>query len=116
MVDPFGEPIDDRTVSFRARRKDRHPRWRIGQGRIDSSTGEFLTKVATRTTLEFWTRFWNQGWYRKWFADERTFEVGEGVDLGDFQLGQAPIVEFRAMTSVASAGGHASPFPSPTWS
>jgi hypothetical protein len=111
VVDPFGEPIDDRTVSFRARRKDRHPRWHIGRGRIDSSTGEFLTKVATRTTLEFWTRFWNQGWYRKWFADERTFEVGEAVDLEDFQLGQAPIVEFRAMTSVASAGGNASPVP-----
>lgn len=109
VVDAFGEPIDDRTVHFRARRLDRHPRWHTGWGRISSSTGEFLTKVATRTQLMFYTRFWNQGWLRKWFKDERTFDLGDSVDLGDFQLGEAPIVEFRAITSVASAGGHASP-------
>ncbi len=108
VVDAFGEAIDDRTVSFRARRMDRNPRWHIGWGRANAS-GEFFTKLATQTRLIFWTRFWNQGWFRKRFTDERTFSLGEQVDLGDLQLGKAPIVEFRALTSIESAGGHASP-------
>ncbi len=108
VVDAFGEAIDDRTVAFRARRMDRTPRWHIGWGRANAS-GEFFTKLAAQTRLIFWTRFWNQGWFRKRFDEEQTFGLGEDVALGDFQLGQAPIVEFRALTSAESAGGYASP-------
>jgi hypothetical protein len=80
----------------------------VGRGRADQN-GNFATKISPNSRISFFTRFWDQRWYRKRFNQEQTFGLGEDIDLGDFELGEASIVEFRAVTSTESQGGHASP-------
>ncbi len=108
VVDAFGDAITDRTVFYIARRQDKGPRWRLGGWRVKPN-GQFTTKIAPKMWFRFLTRFWNNTWENKYFTEEYQYNLGDTVQLGDVELGKAALVEVRAVTSVADAGGSAAP-------
>lgn len=108
VVDAFDQPISDRTVFYIARRRDKGPWWRLGGWRVDPE-GRFQTKVAPKMWYRFLTRFWNNTWENKVFTETYDYNIGDSIDLGRVEMGKAALVELRAVTSVADAGGSAAP-------